>query len=197
MKYSQTNDQRMHMNRYLLRPEDCALLVVDIQQRLYAAMEEGFRDTFLKNGLILMKSARAFGMPIVVSEQYPKGLGSTISEVAAVLEGVPRHEKLFFSCYRDQAIQARIDELKRKTVIIAGIETHVCVFQTVIDLLMAGYRVVVADDAVCSRRASDRQSALAEMARAGAQVFSTEMIAFMLLEKAGTALFKELSPLFR
>jgi nicotinamidase-related amidase len=197
MKHMQINDQRVHMNRYLLRTEDCQLLVVDIQQRLFAAMEEGFRETFLKNGLILMESAKVLDVPIVVSEQYPRGLGPTIDQVAPVLEQAPRYEKLFFSCYRDQAIQGKIDGLDRKTVIIAGIETHVCVFQTVIDLLMAGYRVVVADDAVCSRRRSDRETALLEMGRAGALVYSTEMIVFMLLEKAGTELFKRLSPLFR
>jgi nicotinamidase-related amidase len=185
------------MNKYLLRAEDCMLLVVDIQQRLFVAMEEGFKGTFLKNGIILMESAKALGLPIVVTEQYPKGLGATIDEVGAVLEGAPRYEKLFFSCYRDQAIQEAIDGAGRKTVIVSGIETHVCVFQTVVDLLMAGYRVVVASDAVCSRKASDRLTALDEMARAGALVYSTEMIVFMLLEKAGTEPFKKLSPLFR
>jgi len=197
MNLYQTNDQRMRMSKYLLQAEDCMLLVVDIQQRLMAAMEEGFKGTFLKNGIILIEAARALELPILVSEQYPKGLGSTIDEVGSLLEGVPRYEKLFFSCYRDQAIQARVDSLARKTVIVSGIETHVCVFQTVIDLLMAGYRVVVADDAVCSRRPHDRQTALQAMNRAGALVYSTEMIVFMLLEKAGAERFKKVSPLFR
>lgn len=186
-----------HMSVHPLRAEDCMLMVVDIQQRLFAAMEEGFRDTFLKNARILIQAAQGLDLPVVVTEQYSKGLGSTIDEVASVLEGVPRYEKLFFSCYRDRAIQAAVDGLSRKTVLILGIETHVCVFQTVLDLLMAGYRVVVADDAVCSRRAHDRQTALAELGRAGALVYSTEMIAFMLLEKAGTQAFRKLSPLFR
>jgi nicotinamidase-related amidase len=197
MKHYQTIDQRPHMNKYLLRAEDCMLLVVDIQQRLFVTMEEGFKETFLKNGIILMESAKGLGLPIVVTEQYPKGLGVTIDEVGAVLEEAPRYEKLFFSCYRDQGIQQAIDGAGRKTVIVSGIETHVCVFQTVVDLLMAGYRVVVASDAVCSRKGSDRLTALDEMARAGALVYSTEMIAFMLLEKAGTEAFKKLSPLFR
>jgi nicotinamidase-related amidase len=197
MKHVQTNDRRAHMNKYLLRTEDCMLMVVDIQQKLFASMEEGFKETFLRNSIILMESAKALGLPIVVSEQYPRGLGSTIDEVASVLQGIPRHEKLFFSCYRDQGIQAAVDGLARKTVIVAGIETHVCVFQTVIDLLMAGYRVVVADDAVCSRKHHDRETSLMEMGKAGALVYSTEMIVFMLLEKAGTELFKGISPLFR
>lgn len=185
------------MNKYLLSAEDCMLLVIDIQERLYQAMEKDFRETFLKNGVILLEAAQVFGMPVVVSEQYPKGLGSTLDEVQGRIAGVPRLEKISFSCCRDQAIRERINGLSRKNVIVCGIETHVCVFQTVIDLLMAGYRVVVADDAVCSRRAHDRLTALSEMAKSGARICSTEMIAFMLLERAGTPAFKQLSPLFK
>lgn len=185
------------MNRYLLRAEDCMLLVIDIQDRLYQAMEKGFRETFLKNSLILLEAAKVLDMPVVVSEQYPGGLGPTLDEVKGRIEGVPRFEKMSFSCCRDRALKDRIDAPARKTVIVCGIETHVCVFQTVMDLLMAGYRVVVADDAVCSRRAHDRSTALFEMGRAGARIYSTEMIAFMLLERAGTPRFKQLSPLFK
>ncbi len=185
------------MTKYLLNDRECMLLVVDIQERLYAAMEEGFRDVFLKNAGILLETAKAFSLPVMVSEQYPKGLGVTVPDIARRMEGATRYEKLTFSCYRDPAIQSAMDASERKTVIVTGIETHVCVFQTVLDLLMAGYRVVVADDAVCSRRPHDRQTALLEMGRAGALVYSTEMISFMLLEKAGTAEFKQLSPLFR
>jgi nicotinamidase-related amidase len=185
------------MTKYLLSDRECMLLVVDIQERLHAAMEQGFREVYLKNAGILLETTKVFSMPVMVSEQYPKGLGSTVPEVARLIEGVPRYEKLSFSCYRDPAIQAAVDASDRKTVIVAGIETHVCVFQTVLDLLMAGYRVVVADDAVCSRRPHDRQAALLEMGRAGALVYSTEMISFMLMEKAGTPEFRRLSPLFR
>ncbi|HQI00533.1 MAG TPA: isochorismatase family protein [Deltaproteobacteria bacterium] len=185
------------MNDYLLHPEDCMLMVVDIQERLYDAMEKGFREVFLGNSTILLETAAAFGIPIIVSEQYPKGLGTTLPEVKSRLGTAPRYEKLAFSCCRDAAIKAALDASARKKVIVAGIEAHVCVFQTVIDLLGAGYRVTVADDAVCSRRASDRSTALFEMGRAGALLYSTEMIAFALLEKAGTPQFKQLSPLFR
>lgn len=185
------------MNEYLLRPEDCTLMVIDIQERLYAAMEEAFREVFLKNSTILLEAASVFGMPLVVSEQYPKGLGSTVSRVSARIAGIPRYEKITFSCWRDAAIKAAVDDAARKTVLVTGIEAHVCVFQTVIDLLNSGYRVVVADDAVCSRRASDRNTSLFEMSRAGALLYSTEMIVFALLEKAGTTQFKQLSPLFK
>jgi nicotinamidase-related amidase len=185
------------MNEYLLQPEDCLLMVIDIQERLYDAMEEGYREVFLKNSTILLEAAPVFGIPLIVSEQYPKGLGTTVPKVMSRIPGVARHGKLTFSCCRDAVIKASLDASAKKTVIVMGIEAHVCVFQTVIDLLRAGYRVVVADDAVCSRRTSDRNTALFEMSRAGALLYSTEMIVFALLEKAGTPLFKRLSPLFK
>lgn len=185
------------MNSYLLCAEDCMLMVIDIQQRLYSAMEKGFRETFLKNSIILLKTAHAFEMPVLVSEQYPKGLGRTIDEIGAHIAGIPAYEKMHFSLYRDSVINGRVDSLAKKTVIVTGIEAHVCVFQTVIDLLMAGYRVIVADDAVCSRRSHDRHTALAQMGRAGAMIYSAEMVAFMLLQKAGTQQFKKLAPFFR
>lgn len=185
------------MNSILLHAEDCVLMTIDIQQKLYSAMEEGFRETFLKNSILLLETAHVFEMPVLVSEQYPKGLGRTIDEIDAHIAGIPRYEKMHFSLYRDSVINAKVDSLAKKTVIVIGIEAHVCVFQTVMDLLMAGYRVVVADDAVCSRRSHDRHTALAQMAGAGAVIYSAEMIAFMLLEKAGTVQFKKLAPLFR
>ncbi|MEN6446928.1 MAG: isochorismatase family protein [Syntrophaceae bacterium] len=184
------------MSAFLNR-DDCFLLVVDIQQRLYDAMEAGFRETFLRNSIILIEAAKACGIPIVVSEQYPGGLGDTIDAVGQHITGIPRMEKLSFSCRRDRAIRERIDSLGRGTAIVCGIEAHVCVMQTAFDLMATGYPVVVSDDAVCSRRVHDRLSALDSMARSGALVYSTEAIAFMLIEKAGTELFRQLSPLFR
>ena len=180
-----------------LRKEDCLLLVVDIQERLHAAMDEKFKDPYVKNGIILMETAHACNIPVIVSEQYPKGLGRTIAEAAGHLEGIPRHEKLHFSCCRDENIRKAVDLTGRKTVVVIGIEAHVCVMQTALDLLEAGYRVVIAADAVCSRRARDKDAALEAMARLGALVYPTEAIAFMLIEKAGTELFRKLSPLFK
>jgi isochorismate hydrolase len=180
-----------------LKKEGCFLMVVDIQERLHAAMEGQFKDTYVKNGVILIETAHACQVPIVVSEQYPKGLGPTIAEAAAHLEGITRHEKLFFSCYRDEGIKKAIKSTGRKTAVIIGIETHVCVMQTAMDLLADGYRVVIASDAVCSRRAHDRVTSLDAMARLGVLIYPTETIAFMFMEKAGTDLFKKLSGLFK
>ncbi|HPW68195.1 MAG: isochorismatase family protein [Desulfomonilia bacterium] len=185
------------MNKFLLQAEDCAVMVIDIQEKLFAVMDERFRSLLIRNSRILVETAQALDMPIVVTEQYPKGMGGTILEIGEHIRGIQRYEKLYFSCYRDPAIRDRTDSLARKTVIVAGMETHVCVFQTVIDLLMAGYRVVIAGDAVSSRRELDRKEAIIEMRSAGALIYSTEMIAFMLLEKAGTTQFKRLAPFFK
>lgn len=180
-----------------LKRNDCFLVVVDIQRRLHVAMEESFKETYVKNSIILIEAAKTCGLPIIVSEQYPKGLGATIDEVAAHLDGIPRLEKLFFSCYREDVIKSAIHASGRRTAVVIGIETHVCVMQTVLDLMAAGYAVVVASDAVCSRREHDRVVSLDAMACSGAMVYPTEAIAFMLIERAGTELFKQLSGLFK
>jgi len=185
------------MKRLFCKSDDCLLLVIDIQQRLYQAMEDAFKDIFIKNSAILIEVADVCNIPIIVSEQYPRGLGKTIDEVEKALPHKKREEKLYFSCYREEPIKTKIDSSGKKTVIVIGIETHVCVLQTVLDLLEADYRVVVATDAVCSRRQHDRLAALNAVADAGAVIYPTETIAFMLMEKAGTPLFKQLSPLFK
>ncbi len=180
-----------------LKKDECFLIVVDIQERLHAAMEDQLKETYVKNSVILIETAKSCQIPIIVSEQYPKGLGPTIADAAGHLEGIRRHEKLFFSCYRDEGIKKAIKSTGRKTAVIIGIETHVCVMQTAIDLFNDGYCVVIAGDAVCSRRAHDRGTSLDAMVRLGVLVYPTETIAFMFMEKAGTDLFKKLSVLFK
>jgi len=185
------------MNKFIIRPGDTMLLVIDIQERLFGAMEERFKPVLIKNNAILIKTAKTFGMPLVVSEQYPKGLGPTIYEMAELLTDVPKIEKLYFSCFKDESIKKTIEAAGKKNIIITGIETHVCVLQTVFDLIQTGYNPFVASDAVLSRNASDRLTAIEAMRDAGAIIYPTETIAFMLLEKAGTPEFKQLSPLFK
>lgn len=185
------------MDKFLLTPQNTALLVIDIQERLFNVMEENLKPTLIKNNAILIKTAKTFSMPIVVSEQYPKGLGPTIPEMKEILCETPLIEKTHFSCWREEPVQAAIKTANKKNIIVTGIETHVCVLQTVLDLLSNGYNPVVASDAVLSRNASDRIEAIKAMRDAGAVIYPTETIAFMLLEKAGTPEFKQLSPLFK
>lgn len=184
------------MNGFLER-DDCLLLVIDIQERLHASMEAVQKDAYVKNGAMLIRTARTCGMPVVVTEQYPRGLGKTIEQISREAEGIEPFAKLHFSCCRDEAIRGAIDGSGRKTAILMGIETHVCVMQTAVDLQGAGYRVAVGSDAVCSRRADDRTGALRALAAQGVLVYPAETVAFMLIEKAGTDLFRELSPLFK
>ena len=185
------------MNKFIIRPEDTMLLVIDIQERLFGVMEEQFKPALIKNNAILIKTAKTFGISVVVSEQYPKGLGSTIPELAELLTDVPKIEKLYFSCFREDPVRKAIVATGKKNIIVTGIETHVCVLQTVLDLLQKDYNPVVASDAVLSRNASDRLAAIEAMRDAGAIIYPTETVAFMLLEKAGTTEFKQLSPLFK
>ena len=185
------------MNRYVIRPQECMLLAIDIQRRLYDAMDKEFREVFLKNSAILLEVAKAFDIPILVSEQYPQGLGKTLDEIGGIIEEIPRFEKVYFSCMKDPGLRGEFEKNAGKTVIVIGIETHVCVYQTALDLLSAGFRTVVISDAVCSRHSHDRLTALAALEHAGALIISTETLAFMFLEKAGTDQFKKLAPLFK
>jgi nicotinamidase-related amidase len=187
----------MNIATFILNREDSALIVIDIQERLAAAMKETIIEKVIKNSGILIETAKLFGMPIVVSEQYRKGLGATVPVLQEKIAGAGVSEKLHFDCTKDDILSKKIAATGRKTFIIIGIETHVCVFQTALSLLGQGYRVVIASDAVASRRQHDWEYSLRALAQAGAVIYPTETISFMLLEKAGTEEFKKLSPLFK
>ncbi len=187
----------MNAASYSIGRADAGLIVIDMQEKLAAAMKPGIIELAVKNTGILIQTVKLFGMPIIVSEQYRKGLGVTVGPLAELLAGIEPLEKLCFDCVRDDALARAIAGAGKNTFVMAGIEAHVCVFQTALSLLRKGYRVVVASDAVASRRKHDWKYALRALAGAGALVYPTETIAFMLLEKAGTGEFKKLSPLFK
>jgi nicotinamidase-related amidase len=187
----------MNTETFILKRNDTALIVIDIQEKLAAAMKEEVVEMVVRNSGILIETAKLFGMPIVVSEQYRKGLGCTVPALQEKIAGVGISEKLHFDCTKDETLARSIAAAGRKTFIICGIEAHVCVLQTALSLLGQGYRAVIASDAVSSRRKHDWEYSLRALARAGALVYPTETISFMLLEKAGTPEFKKLSPLFK
>ncbi len=186
-----------HAKKFMLDAGEGFLLVIDVQTKLYATMESGCRDLLSLKVNILIELAKAVGMPIVVSEQYPSGLGKTIEELSTHLDGIPRHDKIYFSCFRDAEIKNVIEATSKQTAIVCGIETHVCVLETCLDLIEGGYRVFVASDATCSRHEHDKLVSLDTLRHAGAVIYPTETIAFMILEKAGTPVFKSISPLFK
>ena len=173
-----------------LKREDTALLVVDVQERLAAAMEPEAAARMLGRLGALIEGARVLKLPIVATEQYPKGLGHTVAAIRERLGDAPVVEKLKFSALDDR-VRPRLSG--RRNVVIAGMETHVCVYQSVRDLVLEGRHPVVCIDAVLSRTAVDREAGL-ELARAaGATLSSVEAVLFDLLGVAGTPEFKKIS----
>jgi nicotinamidase-related amidase len=181
-------------------PSRAALLVVDVQERLAAAMPADERAAVQRNVLILVEAARRLGIPIVASEQYPKGLGHTVPAVAEALAAVPgvhRFEKLEFACPAAAPWSDIAGELRREQWIVTGMETHVCVYQSVRALVDAGAVVHVPADGVCSRTAANKQIGLSLIERAGGVITSTETVVFDALKRAGTEDFKALSKMIR
>lgn len=173
------------------------LVVVDVQERLFAAMEAERRDEMVGNIKILVPAARRLGVPIVFTEQYPKGLGRTLPELASLVDDPRPIEKTAFSCCAAAGFPERLAELGAERVILAGIEAHVCVLLTALDLLDRGARVSVVADAVCSRRRENLELGLAQARQAGAVVTSTETAVFRLLGHADTDVFREIAKLLR
>jgi nicotinamidase-related amidase len=183
-----------------LSPSRAALLVVDIQDRLLPAMPEATLADVLRNTKILIATADRLGLPIVVSQQYPRGLGPTtqpIEDALAPARHVHRFDKLAFSAAAAPAFAALALTLGRDQWIVCGMETHVCVYQTARDLVARGWAAHVCADAVCSRTGMNRELGLRLMERTGAIITSTEVCVFDLLGSAGSDEFRALSKLIR
>lgn len=184
-------------NKFLLNPARATLVVIDVQERLCAAMDANVLAQLTKNAGILLESAAELGVPVIFTEQYVKGLGATLSELRSRAPAAPAIEKMSFSCCGNEAFIKQLKDSDRTQVIISGMETHVCVQQTVIDLLAEGFDVHVVKDAVMSRSNDNRQTAMEAMTLAGAVPTSTESVVFQLLRVAGTDSFKKLSKLVK
>jgi len=181
------------MSPNILRRADAVLLLVDVQERINAVMADQGHVPRLE---VLLDACRELDVPVVASEQYPKGLGPTLPSLAERLERPPL-EKATFSCGGDDAIVGALGETGRGSVVVTGIEAHVCVVQTVLDLLERGFAVHVPHDAVGSRRPADRDRALGRMAAAGAVVTATESVLFELLERCDTDAFRAVSKMVK
>ncbi len=176
--------------------ESSVLVIVDIQERLVKAMSRF--DEVLGRVKVLLGGAGLLNLDVIVTEQYPKGLGPTIPEVVELLPaGTPVLAKTSFSVFGDPGFKTALESRRRKTVILVGIEAHVCVLQSVYDALEAGYRVILAADAVTSRLDADATRALEAARAAGAEVLGVESILFMLLRDAKHPAFKGVSQLIR
>lgn len=184
-------------NKFLLQPARAVLVVIDVQEKLCAAMDENALRQLTGNAGILLESAVDLGVPVIFTEQYVKGLGSTLVELKSRAPAASCHEKLTFSCCGNEAFIKQLKESGRTQIIVSGMETHVCVLQTVIELLADGFDVHVVKDAVLSRSSDNKQTAIEAMVLAGAVPASTEAVVFQLLKIAGTESFKKLSKLVK
>lgn len=175
----------------LMNSRRSLLLIVDVQERLVPAVHEP--ATVVENCAWLVNLAKELAVPVLISEQYPKGLGSTVAEIRDLVEEWELVEKVHFSCAAETSAREAIDEAGREQVIVAGTEAHVCVLQTVLQLLESGREVFVVADAVSSRVPQNAEAGLNRMRQAGAQIVTREMVFFEWLQKAGTDQFKALS----
>jgi nicotinamidase-related amidase len=179
------------LDKFSLEKDNAVLLIVDIQERLATVM--GQKDQVVKNNQHLIELAKMLDIPVVVTEQYPKGLGKTVPELQAALPYYRPVEKMTFDCCGQPAFLPELKTIDRKTVILTGMETHICVLQTCLGLLKAGMNVHVVQDAICSRTKENWKAGIGFMRDAGAVITCTETVLFQLLKVAGTEEFKKIS----
>ena len=184
------------LEKYTLDRDSAVLLIIDVQENLCKAMDSEVLRQLTGNLSTLLEAAKELQIPVLVTEQYPRGLGETVPAIREKLS-VSALEKMSFSCCGAVAFMNQLKEQRRKQVIVTGMESHVCVLQTVLELLADGYHVHVVNDAVMSRKKRNWKLGLNIAASAGAVVTSTETALFQLLKVAGTEEFKKLSKLVR
>lgn len=178
-----------------LRQEDTMVLVIDYQEKLMPAMHN--KDTFIPRTCMLLKGLKALDIEAIASEQYPKGLGSTVPEIKEALGIAPYLPKNTFSCMDDAGIRAAIEATGCKNVLICGAEAHICVLQTAMDLLAAGKTPVLVEDCLGSRFAHDMEIGLIRAQQEGVLITTAEAILFELLGKAAGSEFKTISKLVK
>lgn len=191
-----------------LTPESTVLIVMDVQERLVAAMNEDNRGKALDNVIRLVQGARILGIPLLVTQQYPAGLGPTIESVGHAIKEFDRCveiiDKVEFDACRDENFTRALEKCwadrsgdARRSVVLSGMETHICVYQTARSLVGQGYQVLVPADATCCRLSDNHAIAQSLLKQAGAVVSSTETVLFELLGRAGSEQFKAISKLVR
>ena len=188
----------MSLNEKLCHAQHSQLLIIDIQERLASAMPEKVLDSVTRNTNILISGATELGIPVIRSEQYPKGLGNTVSDIADNLpESSSSIEKTCFSCSETEGFHDLLAKNKRQQIIITGIESHICVLQSAIQLQRHGYAVYVVEDAVCSRKKLHHNNAMARLRQNGVIVSNVESVLFEWLRDAAHPQFKNLSKLIK
>ena len=182
------------MARRPLQAEQCALVVIDIQEKLLPPIFQ--KEQLLRNAQLLIRAAAILKIPALVTTQYAKGLGGTVAEIASLLPGTEAIDKTLFSCFGSDVFCNVIKRLpgQRNTLLLCGMESHICVAQTALAGLREGYLVHVASDAVSSRAEWNWKIGLERMRSAGAVISSTEMMIYELMRSSSSAAFKELLP---
>lgn len=180
---------------FVAEGESSILLVIDVQEGMLKVMNRGKECIHRVNQLL--RAARLLDIPVVATEQYPRGLGGTVDEVKRELDGAVFFHKEHFSACLEDGFLEKIRGYGRPMVVIAGMETHVCVLQTALDLMKSGFRVHVAKNAVASRYEEDRETALDLMRDAGAVVSTVEIVIFQWARRANTEKFRKLLPIVK
>ena len=178
-----------------LSSSQTAMLLVDVQERLFGYIEGN--DMIEKYLLTLIQGLQSLNIPIICNQQYTKGLGETIDSVRSLLGEIKVYEKRTFSCCQNADVMEALKALHVKCVIVAGVESHVCVMQSVLELLEAGFEVMVCTDAIGSRKLKDHEIALARMQQEGAYVGTVESLLFELIQSATHPQFKVISSLVK
>ena len=185
------------MARRPLVPEQCTLIVIDIQEKLLPPIFQ--KEQLVRNAQLLIRAAGILKIPAMVSTQYAKGLGQTVPEIASLLAGTEPVDKTLFSCFGSDAFCSSLKRLpgQRTTLLLCGMESHICVAQTALAALREGYLVHVASDAVSSRTEWNWKIGLERMRSAGAIISSTEMMIYEMMRASSSAAFKELLPFLK
>ncbi len=179
-----------------LMPKGCGLLIVDIQERMMRVIPE--KEMVVKNSVLLLKTAQVLGMPVVATTQYVARIGPLVAEVAAELPGVEPIDKLEFGCFYNVQARSHLHSFPEVTTwICCGVETHICMYQTVLGGLESGYNIWIPADAVYSRTPGNYETGLERIRQIGGVVANTEMIIYELLHRAGTPEFKALLPFLK
>jgi nicotinamidase-related amidase len=173
----------------LISAEGAVLVIIDVQEKLFLRMVE--KEKLAENMVRLIQFADVMKIPIILTEQYPKGLGHTVAPVKKLVPHIAPVEKVEFSCFGSAKFKEALANLEPKTLIITGIEVHICITQTAIEGIQSGYKICVVEDAVSSRNLSDKAAAIERMRQNGATIVTSEMLIYEILRKAGTPEFKK------
>lgn len=175
----------------MLTTDNTVLIVIDIQDRMLRVMNN--KERLLQNLVKLIRGVQVLDIPVILTEQYPGGLGPTLPEITELLPDTQPIEKLCFNCCDEERFQQKLESLNRKQVLIAGIEAHICVYQTAMALLSQGYEVQVVVDCISSRELENKDVCLTKMSHVGISPTTTEMALFELLKVAKGEKFKQIS----